>query len=139
MLDQTAVCRARFGPSTIDGVADTVSITGLSVDTIIGVYDWERETEQSLIFDLDMICDVAKAAASDDIADTLDYSQIAATVRTVVTEGKFQLIETAAERVAESLLATFPLTWVRVKVTKPLPREGYTAKITIERPITPNG
>jgi dihydroneopterin aldolase len=120
-------------------VADKVSIIDLSVDTVIGVYDWERETEQSLVFNIDMASDVGKAAASDNIADALDYSKIAAAVRTVVTEGKFQLIETAAERVAERLLDGFGLSWVRVEVAKPLPREGYTAVITIERPITPNG
>ena len=139
MLDQVAGCRAQFGPSTIDGVADTVSIIDLSVDAIIGVYDWEREAEQSLVFNIDMASDVAKAAGSDDIADALDYSEITATVRTVVTEGRFQLIETAAERVAERLLADYKLRWVRVELAKPLPREGYTAVITIERPITPNG
>lgn len=120
-------------------VADTVSIIDLHIDAVIGVYDWERETEQSLIFNIDMASDVARSAASDDIADALDYSKISATVRTIVTEGKFQLIETAAERVAGRLLADYGLSWVRVEVAKPLPREGYTAVITIERPITPNG
>jgi dihydroneopterin aldolase len=120
-------------------VADTVSIIDLHIDTVIGVYDWERKTEQSLVFNIDMASDVAKAAASDDIADALDYSKIAATVRAVVTEGKFQLIETAAERVAERLLADYGLSWVRVELAKPLPREGYTAVITIERPVIRNG
>lgn len=120
-------------------MADTVSIIDLHIDAVIGVYDWERETEQSLIFNIDMASDVAKSAASDDIADALDYSKISATVRTIVTEGKFQLIETAAERVAGRLLADYGLSWVRVEVAKPLPREGYTAVITIERPIAPNG
>ena len=139
MLAQTTVCRARFATIYHLRVADTVSIIDLSVDTVIGVYDWERETEQSLVFNIDMASDVGKAAASDDIADALDYSKIAAAVRTVVTEGKFQLIETAAERVAERLLDGFGLSWVRVEVAKPLPREGYTAVITIERPITADG
>ena len=125
--------------STINVVADTVSIIDLHIDTVIGVYDWERKTEQSLVFNIDMASDVAKAAASDDIADALDYSKIAATVRAVVTEGKFQLIETAAERVAERLLADYGLSWVRVELAKPLPREGYTAVITIERPVIRNG
>ena len=118
---------------SIGGVTDTVSIRDLRVATVIGVYDWEREIEQTLVFDVDMAADVAAAAAHDDIADALDYSAVAATVRTVVTEGKFQLIETAAERVAERLLADYRLGWVRVEVTKPLPAEGYTAAVVIER------
>ena len=119
-------------------MTDTVSIGELSVSAVIGVYDWEREIEQTLVFAVDMAADVARAAASDSIADALDYSAVAATVRAVVTEGKFQLIETAAERVAERLLAGYRLGWVRVSVTKPLPREGYAAVITIERSLSPN-
>jgi len=114
-------------------VTDTVSIRDLRVSTVIGVYDWEREIEQALTFSIDMAADVAKAARNDDIRDTLDYSAVAAAVRTVVTEGKFQLIETAAEAVAQRLIADFGLEWVRVEVVKPIPSEGYTAAITIER------
>lgn len=112
---------------------DTVSIRDLRVSAVIGVHDWERETEQTLVFAVDMAADVAQAAASDDIKDALDYSAVAATVRSVVTDGKFRLIETAAERVAGQLLADYGLGWVRVEVAKPLPRDGYTAVITVER------
>ena len=119
--------------ASIGRVTDTVSIRDLRVSAVIGVYEWEREIEQTLVFGVDMAADVAAAAARDDIADALDYSAVAATVRAVVTEGKFQLIETAAERVAERLLAGYRLGWVRVEVAKPLPAEGYTAVVTIER------
>jgi dihydroneopterin aldolase len=114
-------------------VTDTVSIRDLRVSTVIGVYDWEREIEQALTFSIDMAADVAKAARNDDIRDALDYSAVAQAVRTVVIEGRFQLIETAAERVAERLLADYGQEWVRVEVVKPIPSEGYTAAITIER------
>jgi 7,8-dihydroneopterin aldolase/epimerase/oxygenase len=114
-------------------MADTVSIRDLRVSAVIGVHDWERETEQILVFGVDMAADVAAAAASDDIADALDYSAVAEMVRSVVTRGKFQLIETAAERVAQHLLADCQLGWVRVEVVKPLPGEGYTAAVVIER------
>jgi dihydroneopterin aldolase len=116
-------------------VTDTVSIRDLRVSTVIGVFDWEREIEQALIFSVDMAADVAKAAARDDIADALDYSAVAQTVKTVVIEGRFQLIETAAERVAERLVADYGLDWVRVEVVKPIPSEGYAAAIAIERPV----
>jgi 7,8-dihydroneopterin aldolase/epimerase/oxygenase len=76
---------------------------------------------------------VAKAAASDHISDALDYSAVAQTVTDVVTQGEFQLIETAAERVARRLLTDYPLGWVRVEVAKPLSRDGYTAAVTVER------
>ena len=114
-------------------MADTVSIRDLRVSTVIGVYDWERETEQTLVFAVEMPADVAKAAVNDDISDTLDYSAVAQAVKTIVTDGKFQLIETAAERVAQRLLADHGLAWVRVEVAKPITTEGYTAVIAIER------
>jgi 7,8-dihydroneopterin aldolase/epimerase/oxygenase len=114
-------------------VADTVSIKDLRVSTVIGVHDWERETEQILVFAVDMATDVAAAAATDNLAGALDYSAVVATVRAVVTTGKFQLIETAAEQVAERLRTQFRLGWVRVQVAKPLHGEGYTAVVTIER------
>ena len=114
-------------------VTDTVSIRDLRVSTVIGVYDWEREIEQALTFSIDMAADVSKAAKNDDIKDALDYSAVAQAVKSVVTEGKFQLIETAAEAVAQRLIAGYGLEWVRVEVVKPIPSEGYTAVITIER------
>ena len=118
---------------SIGGVTDTVSVRDLRVSAVIGVHDWEREIEQTLVFDVDMAADAAKAATRDDIAAALDYSAVAQTIRSVVTTGKFQLIETAAERVAERLREEYRLGWVRVEVVKPLPGEGYSAAVTIER------
>jgi dihydroneopterin aldolase len=119
--------------ASIGRVTDTVSIRDLRVSTVIGVYDWEREIEQALTFSVEMPADVARAATSDDIRDALDYSAVAQTVKAVVIEGRFRLIETAAERVAQRLIADYGLAWVRVEVVKPIPSEGYTAVITIER------
>jgi 7,8-dihydroneopterin aldolase/epimerase/oxygenase len=123
--------------ASIDPVTDIVSIRDLRVSTVIGVYDWEREIEQPLTFSLDMTADVARAASSDDLKDTLDYSAVAQTVKTVVIEGRFQLIESAAEHVAQRLIADYGLTWVRVEVVKPIPGEGYTAAVMIERGAHP--
>jgi dihydroneopterin aldolase len=118
---------------SIGRVTDTVSIRDLRVSAVIGVYDWEREIEQALTFSVEMAADVAAAAKNDDIRDALDYSAVAQAVKTVVIEGKFQLIETAAEAVAQRLVADYGLAWVRVEVVKPITSEGYTAAITIER------
>ena len=118
-------------------MSDTVSIRELTVSAVIGVYDWEREVEQVLTFAVDMTVDVARAAAADDVADAVDYSQVAATVTRVVRDGRFQLIETAVERVAERVLADYPVGWVRVEVAKPIAASGgvnaYTAVISIAR------
>lgn len=114
-------------------MTDIVAIRDLKVSAVIGVYDWERETEQELTFDVSMRTDVAQAARRDDIADALDYSAVAETVRTIVAQGQFQLIETAAEKVAQALVAGYGLPWVRVELAKPITTDGYTAVIAIER------
>jgi 7,8-dihydroneopterin aldolase/epimerase/oxygenase len=120
-------------------VTDIVSIRGLTVSAVIGVYDWERETTQDLIVNVDLPTDARRTAVTDDLADALDYSAIAASVRTVVTDGKFQLVETAAERIADAVLVGYGVGWVRVEVVKPLAREGYSAAVTVERGIRPSG
>jgi dihydroneopterin aldolase len=112
---------------------DTVSIRDLNVAAVIGVHDWERDIEQTLIFTVDMAADVRKPAATDDLSDALNYSAVAATITAVVCEGKFRLIETAAERVAERLLADYPIAWLRLELRKPITAGAYTAAITIER------
>lgn len=113
--------------------ADTVSIKDLGVEAVIGVHDWERDIEQTLIFTVDMAADVRKPAATDDLSDALNYSAVAATIAAVVREGKFRLIETAAEHVAERLLADYPITWLHLELRKPITAAAYTAAITIER------
>lgn len=113
---------------------DIVSIRGLTVPAIIGVYDWERDIEQSLEISVDMAADVSQAAATDQLTDApVDYAAAASAITVLVRSGKFQLIETAAERIAADLLARFRLSWVRVEVVKPRPAEGFSATVTVER------
>jgi dihydroneopterin aldolase len=127
--------------ASLDAVTDCVSVKDLSVAAVIGVHDWEREIEQTLLVSVDMAADVRTPAASDDLADALDYSAVAAAIAAVLREGKFRLIETAAERVAGRLLADFPVSWLRLELRKPIlpsvPAKdappAYTAAITIER------
>ena len=114
---------------------DLVSVRDLSVQAVIGVRDWEREITQTLVFTVDMAADVRLAAQQDDLADALDYAAVARTIASVVQDGRFRLIETAAERVAERLLADHPVTWLRLEVSKPIVGGGYTAAVTIERGV----
>ncbi len=114
-------------------MTDYVSVRDLRVAAVIGVYDRERAIEQTLIISVNMAADVRRAAATDDLADALDYSAVASTITAVVRDGKFHLVETAAERVAERLLADFPVSWLRLEVRKPIANASYTAIITIER------
>jgi 7,8-dihydroneopterin aldolase/epimerase/oxygenase len=114
---------------------DFVSVRDLSVEAVIGVHEWERGITQTLVFDVMLAALVARAARTDDLTDALDYSAVARTVASVVQNGQFRLIETAAERVAERLLADYPVAWLQLEVRKPIADGGYTAAVTIERGV----
>lgn len=97
---------------------DIVYLTDLKIDTVIGIFDWERRVRQTVSFDLEMAADVARAAATDSIEDTLDYKAVAKAVIEFVRGSDFQLVETLAERVAALILEDFGVPWVRLKVNK---------------------
>ncbi|NCF10144.1 MAG: dihydroneopterin aldolase, partial [Gammaproteobacteria bacterium] len=106
----------------------------LRVETIIGIFDWERETPQTVSIDLEMATDVARAAQSDDIADALDYKAVAKRLIAFIGESRFQLVETLAERIATILREEFGVAWVRVTVNKGGAVRGASAVgVMIER------
>jgi dihydroneopterin aldolase len=97
---------------------DIVYLTDLKIDTIIGIFEWERRVRQTISFDLEMATDVARAAASDSIEDALDYKAVSKAVIEFVRASEFQLVETLAERVAELILNRFAVDAVRLKLNK---------------------
>ncbi len=97
---------------------DIIFLRDLRIDTIIGIYDWERETPQTVVLDLEMGADIRRAAHSDRIEDTLNYKAVAKRLMAFVGESRYQLVETLAERCAALLLEEFDLTWVRLTVNK---------------------
>ncbi len=97
---------------------DVLYLHDLRVDCIIGIWDWERQTRQTLVFDLDMAVDIRPAAAHDDIRHALDYKAVAKRVVGFVGASDFQLVETLAERVAALVLTEFGVSWLRLKVNK---------------------
>ncbi|HSP59073.1 MAG TPA: dihydroneopterin aldolase [Halomonas sp.] len=98
---------------------DLVLIESLGVDTVIGVYEWERSITQHLLIDLELATDIRPAAASDDIALTLDYAAISECISAFAAEHDFALVETFAERLADSLREEFAIAWLRLTVRKP--------------------
>ncbi len=98
---------------------DTIFLHDLEVDTVIGIWDWERKIRQTVVIDLDMSADIAKAAATDSVEDTLNYKLVAKRVQQFVGDSSFQLVETLAERIAGIVTDEFDVDWVRVKVNKP--------------------
>ncbi len=97
---------------------DIVFLRDLRIDTVIGIYDWERRCKQTVILDLEMATDVRKAAASDHIDDALNYKAVAKRLISFVAESQFQLVETLAERCAEIILDEFGVPWVRLRLNK---------------------
>ncbi len=97
---------------------DIIYLHDLRIDTVIGVFDWERRVKQTLILDLDMGSDIRRAAASDDLADTLNYKAVAKRVIDFVEHSEYQLVETLAERVAELILSEFGVPWLRLRLNK---------------------
>ena len=113
---------------------DKVFIEGLEIDALIGIYDWERRIRQTLSFDLEMGFDNRVPAASDDIADTLNYKAVSKRVIEYVSQSDFGLVETLAERVAAIVIEEFGVARVRLKLSKPGAVRGARAVgVVIER------
>ncbi|ROR34518.1 dihydroneopterin aldolase [Inmirania thermothiophila] len=98
---------------------DIVYLRDLRIETVIGIFDWERRIRQVVSVDLDMAADVARAAASDDIADALDYKAVAKRIIAFVEGSSFRLVESLAEGIARIVREEFGVPWVRVSVHKP--------------------
>ena len=98
---------------------DKVFIEALEIECVIGIYDWERKIRQPVVLDLEMDSDNRKPAASDDIADTLDYKAISKRLIQFVSESDFGLVETLAERCCAIVLEEFGVARVRLKLAKP--------------------
>ncbi|MGD8934455.1 MAG: dihydroneopterin aldolase [Gammaproteobacteria bacterium] len=98
---------------------DIVYISDLRIETVIGIYDWEREIRQVVSIDLEMAADNRKAAATESIEDALNYKAVAKRLIHFVEASEFQLVETLAERIAEIVLEEFDVDWLRLKLGKP--------------------
>ncbi len=97
---------------------DIVFIKGLRVDTVIGIYDWEKAMRQPVVLDVEMEADVRRGAASDRIEDALDYKAVSKRLKQFIGEARFELVETLAERCAAIILNEFPVPWVRLTLNK---------------------
>ncbi|WOT04417.1 dihydroneopterin aldolase [Shewanella youngdeokensis] len=113
---------------------DKVLIRELKVETVIGVYEWEKQIKQTLLLDLDMAWDNRLAAASDTYEHALCYETVSNRITALITEKPIELIETIAEMVAQCVMSEFNVQWVKVTVMKPgaVPTASAVG-VTIER------
>jgi dihydroneopterin aldolase len=113
---------------------DIVTINGLRVSTVIGVLPWERQVKQTLVLDVELATDAARAALSDDVADAVDYQRVTERIHQLSRELDCGLIETLAERITASLIDEFAVPWVRLRVTKRALLDGVKdVSLVIER------
>ena len=98
---------------------DIVYIRELEIETIIGIYDWEREQKQTVSLDLEMGTDISLAAGSEDIEKTLDYKAVAKRLIEFVEGSEFFLVETMAEKAAQIVMLEFSVPWLKLRLGKP--------------------
>jgi len=97
---------------------DIIYIKALKVRALIGIYGWERQVPQAIVLDIEMATDIAKAAASDKIEDTLNYKAVAKRVIHFVEQSQFELVETLAEHIAKLIVDEFNVSWLRLRLNK---------------------
>lgn len=115
---------------------DRVFVRDLRVETCIGIYEWERRIRQTVSVDLEMACDVERAAATDRIEDTLNYKAVAKRLIEFIGHSRFDLVETLAQRCAEVVQDEFNVRWLRLTISKPgAVRGSREVGVIIERGV----
>ncbi|MPZ43362.1 MAG: dihydroneopterin aldolase [Betaproteobacteria bacterium] len=117
---------------------DTIFISELKLDTLIGIYAWEHEVPQTIQLDVELAVDASRCARSGRIADTVDYSRVVTRIRETLAKRHFTLIEKLAEELAAMILREFDTPWVRITVAKLAAlRSVKKLGLTIERGVRP--
>lgn len=97
---------------------DIIFLGGLKIETIIGIYDWERTTRQTVILDIEMAFDISEAARTDDIQHTLDYKAVSKRIISFVENSQFYLVEKLIEEIATLIRTEFQVPWVKITLNK---------------------
>ena len=98
---------------------DLIYIKDLRLQTIIGIFGWEREVRQEVSIDLEMTFDCKRAANTDAIEDTIDYKKITKGIIKFVEESEFQLQETLAEGIADLVKNQYKVDSLKLRLSKP--------------------
>jgi dihydroneopterin aldolase len=113
---------------------DIIFLGGLEIETIIGIYDWERETKQTIVLDIEMAHNIQQAAETDDIQYALDYKTVSKRIISFVEDSQCLLVERLISEIADILRHEFNVPWVRIKLNKKGAISGASdVGITIER------
>jgi dihydroneopterin aldolase len=118
---------------------DKVHIKGLTIQTTIGFFAWEKEIKQTLVIDLAMGWNTATAAENDELAKTLDYADISVAIERFANNNPVDLIETLAERLAQYLMTEYHIPWLTLFIGKPgAVHNAQTVGVEIERGTKPD-
>lgn len=123
-------------------MSDRITLRGMRFAGRHGVGDAERQEAQPFEVDLVVGLDLSQAAASDDLADTVDYSALFELTRSIVEGRSFNLVEALAGAIADAVLAAYPVDDVEVRVRKPkapLPGAFDTVEARLRRRRSPAG
>jgi len=121
-----------------EDMMDIVYIRDLRIDTIIGIFDWEREVRQTVSLDLEMAADISRAAETDDIQYALNYKAVAKRLIAFVEQSECLLVERLAEEVAAIVMNEFNVPWLRLRLSKPGALRGSRdVGLIIERGVKP--
>ena len=120
-------------------MGDKIFIQSLEASCIIGTLPRERKKKQKIVIDLEFPASIKKAARRDDLRDALDYQKIAARATSFISQSRFFLVETLAERLAQTLLREFKLQSLLLRVSKPNAlRNAKNVGVEIRRPLKKN-
>ncbi|MBF6648551.1 dihydroneopterin aldolase [Methylobacter sp. BlB1] len=97
---------------------DIIFLGGLEIQTVIGIYDWEREIKQAVVLDIEMAYDIKKAAETDDIQYALDYKAVSQRIISFVEQSSFFLVEKLIEEIAAIIRNEFNVPWVKIRLNK---------------------
>jgi len=117
-------------------MTDCIHLSGLTVETIIGILSHELENKQPVVIDLKLFTPFSKAAASDDINDAVDYQKLSEGLLDYVANSQFHLLEKLADEIAQWLFKHFPLEKVQISVNKPRALTYANVGVSIERQKT---
>lgn len=109
---------------------DKILLSSLSIDCIVGIWEWERRVRQTVVIDIEFAADIRRAAASDRIEDAVDYKKLSDRVRAFVSESQYQLLEALAENTAQMVLREFSVSWIKLSLCKPAALGGG-AKVSV--------
>lgn len=98
---------------------DIVFVQSLGVEASIGVYDWEKQIKQKLLFDLELSCNLIEAGISDNVDDTVCYATVCESITKLTQSQHFELLEALAEQICSTLLTQFPIDAITLRIHKP--------------------